>query len=364
MFESGDYSEHSLSQLPQQAIIGILASFLTKLATTPQSETKGPLMARTLRNYLISAVLFLNLFVTNPFTIYRPPPNDTKLTPMLEDIIKHREKWQQPMPKREAYTFAMFSTMSHLVISAIDSDPKAVFGQLATVFDWVRLGIFTGCRACEYAQTLAKRGDYSRVPNSAAAGKWSGTPIAFIWDDFTFYDANMCLVPSTFEALLCSPHRAHELHIRYRFDKSGRTFVIKKYRRGHGLLCAVDAAISILRRAHLLGVPTTEPLGVFQPPNSDRYTFLKSDDIIATMRAICIQTYPNPNHYMRINIQGVVSHSNRVTAAVVLRSMGWDIDAIASRLRWKRDSVEHYLRECDFMVDDFTQAAFRGAHNL
>ena len=334
------------------------------LANTPQSATKGPLMGRTLRNYLVSAVIFLNLFVTPKFTVTSTSTGNKSLDPMIEDIIKHRQKWQQPMPKREPYTFAMFSTMADMVTTAIKANPTAVFGALAVVFDWVRLGIFTGCRACEYAQTIAPRGDYSKIPNTAAAGDWAGKPIAFIWDDFQFFDKNMCLVPTTFEDFLSNPSRANELHLRFRFDKSGRNFVIKKYRRGQGLLCALDASHSILTRAYLLQVPANEPVGVFRPPSSSKYTFLKSDDIISIMRQVCIQTYPDPNHYMRINISGIVSHSNRVTAAVVLRAMGWEIPAIAARLRWKPESVDHYLRECTFMVDAFTKAAFEGIHRI
>ena len=74
-------------------------------------------------------------------------------------------------------------------------DCSAWLDRDAAVFDWSCLGIFTGSRSGEYAQTVAKRGQFACIPNSwAAATEWKGTPLAFIATDFTFYDAHMRLV--------------------------------------------------------------------------------------------------------------------------------------------------------------------------
>lgn len=81
------------------------------------------------------------------------------------------------------------------------------------------------------------------------------------------------------------------------------------------------------------------------------------------MRTACKAAYPDATHYMRLNINRLVSHSNRVTAAVALRAAGISIDDIAYRLRWKAASVETYLRECYQAIGDITLKAIPGAAN-
>jgi DNA-binding NarL/FixJ family response regulator len=82
------------------------------------------------------------------------------------------------------------------------------------------------------------------------------------------------------------------------------------------------------------------------------------------MRAACEAAYPDPTHYLRIHIKRLVSHTNRVTAAVALRAAGLSIEDIAYRLRWKAASVETYLRECYQSIGDVTQKAITGAADI
>ena len=338
-----------------------MGAYLSVLLDRRDPRTHQPLAAATLRRYLDAAYLYLRQIVDCSFTIYDETGPTKKLLPGLDDIIKTRKKWQQPQEKREPFTLRMFQVMFQILQLLCVADPKAALGLFASVFDWVCLGIFTGCRACEYAQTIAPRGEFSKVPDNRAAGTWAGAPIAFMVSDFTFYDHDMCLL--SLDEVLAKPSRVFELHILFRFDKSQRNFVIKKYRRGQSYLCPIVAAISILSRARVLGVSPREPVGVFLYPKSPKgYTFLQSGDVIKVMRQVCVAAYPNPKHYYRIHIRQFGSHSNRVTAAVVLRAMGLDHDAIAARLRWHVASVVHYVRECDHMIEAFTHAAFQGIH--
>jgi len=41
--------------------------------------------------------------------------------------------------------------------------------------------------------------------------------------------------------------------------------------------------------------------------------------------------------------------------------MKLSIEDIAFRLRWKPESVQHYIRECSQFVDDLTAATISGA---
>lgn len=304
--------------------------------------------------------MYLRQVVQNPFSIYTRFGKTPKLVPILHDTIHLRQKWQEPKEKRLPYTIQMFTVLHQQVLAAVDQDPLTFLDLQAAVFDWVRLGIFTGCRASEYAQTKARRGEFSKVPNEAAAGRWAGTPIAFIPDDFTFYDGQMCIL--THVEAITSPSAVHELHLRYRFDKSSTNFNIKKYGRGDGYLCPIDAAVTILARARILKVDPSCPVGVFRHGTS--FTYLQSGDVISVMRRAVVDAYPDPRHYLRVHISAIVSHSNRVTAAVVLRTMGLDIDAIAFRLRWQPESVQHYIRECNHSVDAITQTAFKGVWRI
>jgi hypothetical protein len=76
---------------------------------------------------------------------------------------------------------------------------------------------------------------------------------------------------------------------------------------------------------------------------------------------MCVWTYVDPNHYLRIHIERLVPHSNRVTAAVVLQMGGASISDIAFRLRWNEASVPTYLRECFQDVGSIMEQAISGA---
>ena len=75
----------------------------------------------------------------------------------------------------------------------------------------------------------------------------------------------------------------------------------------------------------------------------------------------CRLAYPDPNHYCRLHISGIVAHSNRVTAALCLKLGGATDEDIAFRLRWHVSSVPTYLRECFNGIDAVMQTAIQGA---
>jgi predicted metalloenzyme YecM len=79
------------------------------------------------------------------------------------------------------------------------------------------------------------------------------------------------------------------------------------------------------------------------------------------MREIAVATYADPSHYLRVNVKRFSSHSNRITAAVALNQAKLDIDTIAHRLRWQRESVAHYLRETTQDIGEYTASAIIGS---
>jgi hypothetical protein len=163
---------------------------------------------------------------------------------------------------------------------------------------------------------------YSIIPTTDDAGPWVGQPLAFVRDDFTFYDAAHTLIEHR------ELHRRHvqghvqSVHIRFRFDKSPRNFSIRKSQlTTDPILDPVSAAISCLHWVDLLHVPLWEPIGVFGFV-SRKYSFLPDFHISAIMKRACFLAYLDPTHYMRVHIAQIVPHSNRITAAVSLKLGG------------------------------------------
>lgn len=139
----------------------------------------------------------------------------------------------------------------------------------------MRLGSFTGSRAGEYAQTIGSHHNVSCIPNNPGAGNWSTDPIALIAEEFTFLSSSFVVLSPT-DAIL-QPALAVEVHIRFRYDKSPRNCVTRKFRRtSHGFLCPVDAALSILAQSIILQAPSRHPIGIYRGHKGDKYILLKS----------------------------------------------------------------------------------------
>jgi hypothetical protein len=187
--------------------------------------------------------------------------------------------------------------------------------------------------------------------------------LAFIATDFVFYSKSSILVATEFCFLNTVLDHIWELHLRFRFDKSKNNFTIRKYQRLPGMsFDPVIAAINIVRRAHLIGVLPDEPLGQYRKIGSSTNSLLRDHDIRDNMRLGCRLAYPNPNHYCRIHILGLVPHSTRVTAALCLKLGGATDEDIAFRLRWHIASVPTYLRECYCGIDQLMQTAIAGVY--
>jgi hypothetical protein len=152
------------------------------------------------------------------------------------------------------------------------------------------------------------------------------------------------------------------VHIRFRYDKGAENFAIQRFSLSSDpVLDPVDAVVSILHRATLLLVPKWDPIGVYGASPSSPFYFLRDSHVRDELRNMCIRTYPDPNHYLRIHVARIVPHSNRVTAAVCLHMGGASIDDIAFCLRWHVSSVPTYLRECFQDVGAVMEQAVTGA---
>ena len=321
--------------------------------------TQDKLMAETLRGYLNAAKTVLEVHANRVVNIQHPSSTGAKvrLHPYLGETIQNCVRWEQKARKKEPYSYEMFEWL----YSTVHSTGRFLSSQW-TVFDWQRLGVFTGSRVSEYAQTKLPKGQrFNIIPFEPAAGDWQGWPIAFIRQDFTFYDVGEVMIPSreVYDAHLQG--KVAYLEICFRYDKSKNNFTIRKYARtGHPFLDPVDAAVSIIHRADLLQVPDNEPIGVLAGTRYP-YLFLRDKHVCEEMRNACVHAHPDPNHYLRQRLKCIAPHSNRVTAAVCLKLGGAQNDDIAFQLRWHPTSVPIYLRHCFKKVGEQLKVAICGA---
>jgi hypothetical protein len=344
-------------------MIDLLGAFLTEVKNG-NNLSNSKISGQTLRNYVRAATDCFSLLTGTPLTIIDPTTNLQKkayLHPYIHELISQRAAWSQPTPRKEPYTYRMLATQATFLATSTLSPNKTFLTQEYVVWDWLRLGIFTGSRLSEYGQSNLRRGQrYQVIPSSEDTGIWAGQPLAFIRADFTFYDANDCLIAHE-DIFHC--HRKKQImmvHIRFRYDKSADNFSTRKFPSStDAILNPVDATVSILHRAAILGIAPNEPIGVYG--GKLRYCFLRDSHVRDILRRICIRTYPDTTHYLRVHIQRLVPHSNRVTAAVCLQMGGATLADIAFRLRWHITSVPTYLRECFQEVGPIMEQAIVGA---
>lgn len=316
-------------------------------------------MGNTLAHHAQAAASFLKSILCTPFTIYDTKGSKLTLVPYIGERIKQCQKWQKPREKREPYTFSMFQTFRRQIRQAEKVNPTSFLGRHSLVFDTQCLGLFTGSRVSEYAQSKGAKDAVSRVPPRLGQPKMECLPVAFVAQDFVFLSKQGTIVSHT--DLFTNPSLAEQVQITFRHDKSGRNYAVRKFGKGKGWLCPILAASRLLYRAHLLHINAIDPICAYACPASATPRYLRDTHVTDAMRQIVIDTYPDPNHYLRININRIASHCNRVTAAVALSQTAMTIDEIAQRLRWKPESVAFYLRESARDIGRYTANAISGA---
>jgi hypothetical protein len=342
----------------------MVSAFVHNIAEKGNEKRKSSehaLSAQTLREYAKAAECWCTVMLQ--LNLQSTVGNKGSIHPFIQEILSQRRAWEKPRLKKEPITLEMFDNAQDHVGSLIQKDGAAFLSRAASVHNFTCLGAFTGSRVGEYGQTKARRGVYNKIPSSADAGEWAGMPIAFIRSDFTFWADRTELDKSD---LGDTHQRATEVYIRFRYDKSINNFTIRKFKRtGHHYFCPVLASLAAILRANILQVPADKPVGVFRLQGIDKgYVYLTNTDVTQELRATCLRTYPDKNHYMNKKCQCIMAHSVRVTAAVALYTAGQTFDTIAFRLRWSVQSVQHYIRECCQHIGELSDAVLIGAGRI
>jgi hypothetical protein len=208
------------------------------------------------------------------------------LHPYIREQLAQKAAWSKPRPKKEPYTINMFRVLDDSVCSKPDGLDAFLSLQHA-VYDWTRLGLFTGSRVSKYAQTCLKaKGRFNTIPITLDACAWAGQAITFLRADFVFYIAQHKLIPLATLYSSYSSGSVISVHIRFRFDKSPRNFSIQKFQRTDGpILDPVAAVVSCIHQADLLQLPVWEPIGAFGSVSSSP-AFLWDYHILNVMQKV------------------------------------------------------------------------------
>jgi hypothetical protein len=250
----------------------MLGVYVQQVAGGDNLAGRDDLSDDTIRQYLQAANVALrfhfNLLVP-VFTQGNGSMQSDRLDPYLSEILASRRNWKRPIPKKEAFSAPMLTAMRDLARQAIKSSAHGWLLRDAVLYDFVILGIFTGSRLAEFGQSNVPPGSkadgWNVIPdNSDVPREWRGLPIAFMVSDFQFFSEDRILLAH--EDVCEKPLRAVYVSVRFRYDKSKFNFIYRQFKRVHGIhLCAVAAAIRIIRRAYLgrLLNPLTDPVGLF-----------------------------------------------------------------------------------------------------
>ena len=175
----------------------VLAVYVRDLRMGNNLKNRDDLQADTLTGYVRSAHRALSHYHNNRHIDILDPHNSGKsknFHPIIAQQLADRRKWNQPKPKKLPFTLEMFATLSELLRL---QGPSAFFSKEYCVYDWMRLGLFTGFRVSEYGQNKLRRGErFQTIPsNSNVPRAQRGQPVAFIITDFVFYDHQHHQVP-------------------------------------------------------------------------------------------------------------------------------------------------------------------------
>jgi hypothetical protein len=87
----------------------------------------------------------------------------------------------------------MLATQAYYLKQLPSNSMSTFLGKSYAVWDWARLGIFTGSNLSEYVQRKHQR--FHTIPINHDTGTWGGKQLAFVPSNFVFYDALLRLIP-------------------------------------------------------------------------------------------------------------------------------------------------------------------------
>lgn len=346
-----------------------MGCYLQSVLAGDNLQGRTDLSDGTAHGYLRAAAIWLKHYCGVTVRLFHDgdgAQQKDKLDPYLAEVLSQRRIWKVKKDKREALDGKILQKMAEFAAEGAalrDWHPDSV------KYDVICMACFTGSRLSEYGQSRANppKGSSGSTPywsslpsnNPNIPAKWRGTPEAFIRGDFQFFDKNGRHMSHAAAIRLKS--RVAFVHIRVRYDKSQHNMVIRKFQRvNHHSFCVVRATLSLVERSLQGLCSPDEPICMFTDDRGRRHC-ITDNHIKQFMRRACIAAHPDERHYLRINIDLLLSHSLRITAAVLLNNAGVDLTDIQFRLRWYSDAVLAYIRDCPRTMYWISAKAFESA---
>lgn len=230
----------------------------------------------------------------------------------IQDILNECKRWENVKNKREPLTWDM---IDHLHNSIPFDD-----GLISTLYDWFIIGMYSGFRLSEWAQSSSFINQHNDIHRSI-----DGLPHAIIRSDIQMGIKN----------------NNDLFSIRWRYQKNGENGQKVTFAKSSNPnRCPLLAITRIIERSIRLNISDDMPLAYFLGDNNTP-TIITDEHIQSVMQAIAKETYKLTS----INdIKLWTSHSIRIGAAVALHEAGADFMTIKQRLRWKSDTFIMYLR--------------------
>ena len=105
----------------------------------------------------------------------------------LQSVFHTITSWYEENGETQSLAADIITVLFHLTY--IKNGPRALTSLRSAIFDGVSLTLFTGSRVSEYAQSRVRRREsINRVPTNNSTGQNEGMPIAFMKEDFTFFN--------------------------------------------------------------------------------------------------------------------------------------------------------------------------------
>ena len=123
---------------------------------------------QSLRNYVTVAAMCMSLLTGTMPQYYDPTTMSHKrifLHPYLHERIMQRSIWSKPEQLKEPFTYRMLADHARVLLKKPKAHSCSFVGLDYAVWDWLRLGVFTGSRLSEYAQSS----HFVRVSRSLAS---------------------------------------------------------------------------------------------------------------------------------------------------------------------------------------------------
>lgn len=182
---------------------------------------------------------------------------------------------------------------------------------------------------------------------AANSGNWDknldGSTEAFIMEDFTFFDKNRKKYDGDFINMV---DEVEYVDICWRCQKNNQNGQKITYARNNKniLMCPVQAAINIVKRANRLKIGENTPLAVFvhiTPKGKKSLQCVTDSQVVVALQEAAKKVYGLTKYQ---EIKRFTCHSIRVGACVLLHTQGTPDTVIKLRLRWRSNYFLDYLR--------------------